>query len=369
VGRVRRTCVRRQGRDCAPTSRGTPTSGASRLVRGVRAQSWRLAGGQHRRWLGEQSLWNRHSEHELLCKALAAARAERTRRSRGRWPPSHPSGLEAAHVVDELRDLAESLNELGSVEREVAVGRAKELMVELLDAELLSLVGQYERRLVSDEGTSVWRGVVVRVAPAAIVAAAQRTEEQRREPPTRRDQQQLDRLLGMLTRPSMRLIDEQDFLSPSPDILTAPLSYFVNEYDEVEHVFADVGLEERRQLLLQATNHFLHQEAINGFDSRLSRRRDGGWTPGDARDDAHRWGVLSRRQEVLYSAARDVGMSAHRHPRVEAYDRELEASEAAWTAPRRAEGSMTRSRGGWFVLWTAGDSRTNHPLAARRRRV
>jgi hypothetical protein len=256
----------------------------------------------------------------------------------------------AARVLDELRDLADTIGELGAEEREEVTTRAHELMVELLEAELLVLTGRYERRLIADDHTTAWRGLVVRIAPATVVAETQRRpHEPLAAAASGRDQLTLNELLGLLTRASMRLIREQDFLLPWPDRITTPLNYFVHEYDEVEHQFADDALEQRRQLLLQAANHFLYVEAMNGFDSRLRGKRDGGWTPGDAEGDPHREAVLERRRQTLAAAAADLlqaydelvsiaadadysldAMSAQVHPRVEAHDREMHELDVKW---------------------------------------
>lgn len=145
---------------------------------------------------------------------------------------------------------------------------------------------------------------------------------------------------------------------PWPEEITTPLDYLVREYDEVEHRFADAALEERRQVLLQASHVFLHHEAINGFDSRIIGKRDGGWTPGDAEGDPHREGVLERRRQILLAAADDLlqayddmvasasdagysldAITAERHPRVEAHDRDVRESNAKWAARERALGS------------------------------
>jgi hypothetical protein len=250
----------------------------------------------------------------------------------------------AVRVLDELQDLADIIGDLGFAQRDAATRRAQDLMVELLEADLLTSVGQYERRLTSkDSSPTLWRGVVVSVAPAAAIAARQRAGQERPSP-TSGDQALVDELLGLLTRPSMRLIANEDFAMPWPERLTTPLSFLVHEYDEVEHRFADATLEERRQRLLQAAHHFLHQEAFNGFTSIVPGSRDGGWTPGAAEGDPHRQSVLERRRGILAPAAEDLlsayddlvttasragysiqAMTASRHPRVDEHDRQMRA--------------------------------------------
>ena len=248
----------------------------------------------------------------------------------------------AVRVLDELRDLADIIGDLGLAQRHAATSRAQELMVDLLEAQLLTSVGQYERRLTSEDASpTLWKGVVVSVAPAAAIAARQRVGQEQPSP-TSGDQALIDELLGLLTRPSMRLIANQDFSMPWPERITTPLSFLVYEYNEVEHRFADATLEERRQRLLQAANHFLHQEAFNGFQSTVPGRRDGGWTPGAAEGDSHRQSVLERRREILASAADDLrsayddlvttasragyslqAMTSSSHPRVDEHNRQM----------------------------------------------
>lgn len=216
----------------------------------------------------------------------------------------------AAAILDELRGLVEAYPELDLADREQANVRASDLMVRLLESELLMQVGHYERRLTGRDRESAWRGAVVRVAPAAVIAAAQHSADTPSAPPSPppvADQRQLDALLGLVTRQSIRRIREQDFASPWPDRITTPLQLLVNEYDEVEHQFEDEGLETARQRLMQAANQFLYIEAMNGFVNRHARgMRDAGYTPTEADGIPDREQLLERRRSILWPAANDV---------------------------------------------------------------
>jgi hypothetical protein len=212
----------------------------------------------------------------------------------------------AGRTLKELGELSDLFAESPAEQRQQARNRAQALLADLLEAQLLTLVGQYERRLTATGDSTQWNGIVVRVAPAAVVTAGEDHERARPARPTTGDQHRLDGLLGLLTRPSMRLIAGQDFLTPWPERIATPLSYLVHEYDEVEHRFTDQVLEQHRQRLLQAAHHFLHQEALNGFSSRVPGRRDGGWTPSDAEGDDLREAVLESRGKVLLCAAHDL---------------------------------------------------------------
>lgn len=120
------------------------------------------------------------------------------------------------------------------------------------------------------------------------------------------DQRRVNELLGLLTRSSMRLIAEQSFYAPWPDRITTPLDFLVQERDEAEHRFADPLLEERRRELIDAAVAFREVEALNGFESYVPERRDGGWTPAQAEGHPDREKTLARRSLKLTSAAEAV---------------------------------------------------------------
>jgi TIR domain len=81
---------------------------------------------------------------------------------------------EIAADVQEIRDLAEIWDDLSLPDREDAKSRATELVLGMLDKQLIPQVGHYERRLTGpDEEPSLWRGVVMRVAPAEVIREAQ----------------------------------------------------------------------------------------------------------------------------------------------------------------------------------------------------
>ncbi len=259
--------------------------------------------------------------------------------------PDDQQRAEAASILDELKDTAEIWAELSIADRERAKSRATELMLELLNQDLLTQVGHYERTLSDAHGASPWHGVIVRVAPAAVIAHAQRSSASAPSARAAADQAQLDNLLSLLTRPSMRLIEDQDFASPWPSRITTPLMFLVNEYDEVEHQFDDEELEARRQHLVQAANQFLYRDAKNGFVSRhIPNMRDAGYTPAEVEGDAEREQLLNRRQRALsasagdllkayndlVSAARKKGYSLEtidndRHPRVGEHDAHMDS--------------------------------------------
>jgi hypothetical protein len=253
--------------------------------------------------------------------------------------PDDEQRTEVAAKLDEIKELSEIWDELSLSERERAKSRASELVVELLEQELLPLVGHYERKLTGPDGTSVpWPGVVVRVAPAASISQSHPSPGEQVSGAALADQKQLDDLLALLTRPSMKLIEVEDFSAPWPERIKTPLLFLVNEYDEVEHQFDDEELEQRRRRLMQAANHFLHQEAMHGFGNRHDPSlRDAGYTPGEAEGVSEREDLLDRRQQILSSAAREL---------LAAYD------DFVGTAKRRGLGSMP-SRASVTLKWPA----------------
>jgi len=257
--------------------------------------------------------------------------------------PDSGQRADVAAKLDEIKELSEIWGELSLSDRERAKSRASELVLELFEQEFLPLVGHYERRLTGPDGTSVpWRGVVVRVAPAAAIAQGQPARAAQNPDPTVADQSLLDQYLALLTRASMRQIQHQDFSAPWPSSIKTPILFVIEEYDEIEHQFHDEDLERDRQRLLQAANHFVHQEALNGFVNRHNAKfRDAGYTPGEAEGNAQREGLLERRGQMLGSAAGDLlvsyddlvktarmkgyridALNRGRHPRVMQFDRE-----------------------------------------------
>jgi hypothetical protein len=258
--------------------------------------------------------------------------------------PDDHQRVEAAEALDEIRELAEIWEELPLADRERAKSRSSELLLGLMEDELLAQVGHYERRLSDGEGSETpWRGIVVRVAPAAVIAEPQRAEKATQPETSGADQENLDQLLALLPRSSVRMIEDADFSGPWLDRIKTPLRFLVNEYDEVEHGFADEQLEEARQRLLQAAHYFLYQEAMNGFANNYDpRMRDAGFTPAEAEGEAEREELIERRHRVLSSAAKDFldaydefveqawrhgyrldAIGGDRHPLVKAFDAEL----------------------------------------------
>lgn len=214
---------------------------------------------------------------------------------------------DVAGSFDELRDLAELWEQLSPPDRVTAKSRASEIAVDLLQKELLVQLGHYERRLTDPQGVSTpWSGVLIRVVPAQELAADQERKARPNGGPTASDQALLDELLGLVTRGSIKNIQVQDFSGPWPGRVMTPVKFLAYDHNEVEHRFMDVDLEEGRQRLMQAANHFLHQEALNGFVNRyVDGMRDAGYTPAEAEGYPDREKLLDRRQEVILSAANE----------------------------------------------------------------
>jgi len=150
------------------------------------------------------------------------------------------------------------------------------------------------------------------------------------------DQELLDDLLHLLSRSSVDMIAQQDFVQSWPHVMTNPVHVLVNEYREVESEFSDPKLEEARTELLAAADEFAMQEALHGFMSDYdNRRRISGYTVSEAegfpeREQAiriHSSAILPTAQQFLKAhgnlirVARSVGYSVEalkrgRHPRV-----------------------------------------------------
>lgn len=213
---------------------------------------------------------------------------------------------ETAESVQEIRDLAEIWDDLSLQDRERAKERATELVLEMLDKQLIPQVGHYERRLTGEDGeASPWRGVVVRIAPGEVIAKAQQEGQPTSASPE--DQAQLDELLALLTRSAMQRLGYENFVDPWPANVKTPLQFLVNEFNEVEHEFNDLVMEEKRQRLIQAANHFLYQETKNGFVNRMDPMlRDAGFPAAEAEGDPKIERLLDRRHEALLAASQDV---------------------------------------------------------------
>lgn len=255
-----------------------------------------------------------------------------------------------ANWIDELRGLAEIWAELSISEQEEAFSRASEIMTWMLEQEVLLQMGSYERRLTDSGGeSSSWRGVVIRAIPAARLAGEQRKQEDTTPAgPNPADQAQLDELLGLITRTSIKRLQAQDFHSSWPAKVTTPFNFLAWDYDEVEYTFKDPELEAERQRLVQAANDFLHKEAMNGFPSRyVPYLRDTGYTPGEAEGLPERERLIAPRQQTILEAANTLAevydefvhtakekgyslgaMKAEVHPKVAEHDQRIEEIDA-----------------------------------------
>lgn len=125
--------------------------------------------------------------------------------------------------------------------------------------------------------------------------------------PTAVDQDQLDALLHLVNRESMRRLRDQDFAAPWPSDLTTPLLILLMEHNETEHRFVDEQLEDRRRQLVDAAHRFMNDEAMNGFVNNYVRgMRDTGYTPAEAEGHPERVELLDRRSKLLRSRAQAV---------------------------------------------------------------
>lgn len=250
------------------------------------------------------------------------------------------------HWLGELIDLAELWPDLSLSERDEAAKRASEMMVLMLEQEILLQLGPYERRLTDAKGeSSPWRGIVIRAIPAALLGEEQRPQgDAVPAKPDPTDQAQLDELLGLITRTSIKRLQAQDFHSSWPEKVVTPFQFFAWDYDEVENTFRDPELEAERQRLVQAANDFLHKEAMNGFPSRhVPHLRDAGYTPGEAEGLPERERLIAPRQRAIFEAAITLAeiyndfvrtakkkgynldaMKAEVHPKVAEHDQRIE---------------------------------------------
>jgi hypothetical protein len=216
---------------------------------------------------------------------------------------------EVASWLDELRELAEIWGELPPGEREEVESKASEITIAILEREVLLQLGPYERRLSGGDGVSTpWLGIVVRAIAAEKLVAEPNDEERHRAPdPDPSDQAQLDQLLGLITRPSVKRLQFQDFQSSWPEWITTPFKFLAWDHNEVEHAFKDPDLEAERQRLMQAANDFLHKEAMNGFPSRhIPHMRDAGYTAGEAEGLPEREQLIEPRLQKIREAAAEL---------------------------------------------------------------
>jgi len=118
------------------------------------------------------------------------------------------------------------------------------------------------------------------------------------------DQDLLDDLLHLLSRESVQMVAQQDFVQSWPHIMTDPVHVLVNEYREAEHEFSDAGLEEARIELLRAGDEFAEQEALHGFVSAYDRRRRiSGYTLSEAEGIPEREQAIRRHSSAILPAA------------------------------------------------------------------
>lgn len=259
--------------------------------------------------------------------------------------PEDELRTEVAGWLDELRELGEIWEQLSLAEQEKAAKHASELMVFMLEQEVLLQLGTYERRLAGSDGqSSPWLGVLIRAVPAAQLSKEQQEAFPVPSKPNPADQQQLDELLGLVTRTSIKNLQAQDFHSSWPSKVTTPFKFLAWDYDEVEHAFDDPELEAERQRLMQATHDFLHKEAMNGYPSRhVPYLRDAGYTAGEAEGLPERERLIAPRQQAIFEAAITLAkvyddlvrtakgkgynldaMKVELHPKVEEFDQRIE---------------------------------------------
>jgi hypothetical protein len=201
---------------------------------------------------------------------------------------------------------------------------------------------------------AVWPGVVVGALGVAVIVLGiglvlerPRVITRPGGPPTAEvpkrsdaDQDRIDDLLTLLSRPSIRLIEDQDFAASWPAKTIHPVSILCEEMDDLEHQFDDGELERARAKLTQKARVFRHAEAMNGFPSRHNRGfRDPGWSGGEVEGVPEREKLFDQRHEAMFAArtefleafeafvtiARTKGFSIDaikldRHPRVLQFD-------------------------------------------------
>jgi len=254
---------------------------------------------------------------------------------------------EVSRWLDELIDLAAIWGDLSLGEREEVVKRASEITTAMLEREVLLQIGSYERKLSRGDGKATpWTGIVVRAIKAAdLMAGREGEQEDATSALDPADQAQLAELLGLVTRPSVKRLQSQDFQSSWPERVTTPFKFLTWDHNEVEHAFNDPDLEAERQRLMQAANEFLYKEAMNGFPSRhVPHMRDAGYTAGEAEGLPDRERLIQSRLQTIREAASKLvdvydelvrtaknkgyeldAMKADFHPKVADHDQRIEA--------------------------------------------
>jgi hypothetical protein len=214
--------------------------------------------------------------------------------------------IEVTGWLEQLIDLAGIWGGLSPSEREDAARQASEITTAMLEQEVLLQIGSYERKLSGGDGVSTpWTGIVIRAIKATDLMAAQKgVQEEVVSALDPADQAQLNELLGLVTRPSVKRLQFQDFQSSWPERVTTPFKFLTWDHNEVEHAFNDSDLEAERRRLMQAANDFLYKEAMNGFPSRhVPHMRDAGYTAGEADGLPDRERLIEPRLQKIREAA------------------------------------------------------------------